>query len=62
MAWVNNPPITAAAVKAKTAETTTSTATTPAAVADVAPTGENGKTVVEDYDLADDDEARWLAE
>lgn len=26
------------------------------------PGGENGKAVVEDYDLAEEDEGRWLAE
>jgi len=67
MAWVNNPPQpltqppstpTPAAAQQKQAEI--AQASTEVAA------GENGakntNTAVEDYDLADDDEGRWLAE
>lgn len=69
MSWVNNPP------QPQTQPSPTPTPTPVAAQqkqAEIAPTstevavGENGakntNTAVEDYDLADDDEGRWLAE
>lgn len=63
MSWVNSNSSTGTSAPASPAilSKLNSAEANTASIADM-PSVENGKTALEDYDLADDDEARWLAE